>query len=223
MWCPEEPHQQGIIQVKETEVVISEMTFEVTYDALQIPSDLLSQDVDIEHVRQHARMQIALIIIGQQFGYRTWVAQNDRGIIYDNQALGEMEVVVDRLSQEPLIGMVSDAVRAATLIDCIWFGNTRYMPAVMEIEHSTGITSGLTRMQGLYEQIPSIATRYVIVAPDEMRHNVIEKANRPQFQNLRTRYFPYSSVQELYQLCQRRNPRGLTQDFLDSYMEPIVT
>ena len=75
---------------------------------------------------------------------------------------------------------------SAKFIDCIWFQNLRFMPDVMEVEHITGVTSGLTRMKGLYDIIPSINTRYVIVAPDD-RDKVIDEANRKQIKCLDTR------------------------------------
>lgn len=43
--------------------------------------------------------------------------------------------------------MYSNAAKAALLIDVVWFRNARFTPAVIEIEHTTGVTSGLTRMQ----------------------------------------------------------------------------
>lgn len=95
------------------------------------------------------------------------------------------------------------------------------MPAVMEVEHTTGITSGLTRMMGLYETVPAFQTRYVIVAPDADRDKVVDEINRPQFKQLNARYFPYSSVEELYYLCVHRRITGVTQDFLDSFMEEV--
>ena len=70
----------------------------------------------------------------------------------------------------------------------------RNRKAVTEVEHTTGVTSGLTRMKGLYDMIPEFKIRYVIVAPDEDRDMVIEKCNRPQFVCLDARYFSYSSV-----------------------------
>ncbi len=96
------------------------------------------------------------------------------------------------------------------------------MPAVMEVEHTTGVTSGLNRMLGLYNAIPALRdVRYVIVAPDEDRDMVIEKINRPQFTQLDARYFAYSSVEELYYICTHRNLHGVNQDFLDCYMEKV--
>ena len=103
-----------------------------------------------------------------------------------------------------------------------WFKNAMLMPAVIEIEHSTGVTSGLTRMKGFQDLLPPFPTRYVVVAPDESRDKVVREANRIQFRSLDARFFPYSSVEELYALCQRRKIRGVGEEFLDCYMEPIV-
>lgn len=163
-----------------------------------------------------------LIMIGKQLGFRTWVAQNDKGIIYQNKKLGEFEGIIAKLEDEILIKSHHDAVKAALLIDCIWFKNGRLMPAVMEIEHSTGVTSGLTRMKNFYDRFPPFPTRYVVVAADEDRNKVVQEANKPQFADLQTKFFPYSAVEELYALCQRRKLKGVTEEFLDCYLETIV-
>lgn len=114
-----------------------------------------------------------------------------------------------------------NAANSALLIDCIWFQNGRHMPAVMEVEHTTGVISGLDRMKGLYDLIPDFKTKYVIVAPDEDRDDVIEKINLPRYKCLEARYFPYSSVEELYYLCCHRDLHGVTPEFLDCYMEKV--
>lgn len=223
MWLPDQPHEAGVIQQIKTDIVISEIpTVEVSYDALVVPDNALAGEIDIELKRRHAQIQVALIMIGRQLGFRTWVAQGDKGITYKSQRIGEMEGVVSSLRNEKLISAFDDAYKAAAFIDCIWFKNGKLMPAVMEIEHSTGVTSGLTRMKGLMDALPPFPTRYVIVAPDEDREKVLREANRPQFQCLNTRYFPYSAVEELYALCQRRKIRGVTEEFLDSYMEATL-
>ncbi|MGG3641181.1 restriction endonuclease [Bacillus gobiensis] len=223
MWCPEMPHEVGDMVKAETDMVISEVpNVEVFYDALVVPDELVQPEIDIEMKRRHSQIQIALIMIGQQLGFRTWIAQNDKGIVYKNQRIAEMEGVVSSLKNENLIYPYEGAIQSALLIDCIWFKNGTLMPAVMEVEHSTGVTSGLTRMKGLQDSLPPFPTRYVIVAPDEERDKVFREANRPQFQSLNVRYFPYSAVEELYSLCQRRKIRGVTEDFLDSFMEPTL-
>ncbi|MFD5022971.1 restriction endonuclease [Paenibacillus sp. NPDC058367] len=224
MWCPDHPHAPNMLVKAEVEMVISEVpSTEIVYDALVLPDEYHSPGLDIELKRRHSQMQIALIEIGQHLGFKTWVAQNDKGIIYKNQKLGEMEGVIGSLRREEnLMSSFNEAQKAALLIDCIWFKNGRLMPAVMEVEHSTGVTSGLTRMKGLQDVLPPFPTRYVIIAPDEDREKVFREASRPQFQSLNARFFPYSAVEEMYALFKRRNIKGVTEEFLDSYMEPIL-
>jgi len=223
LWCPDDPHKLGLLQKKSTDIVISEIPgADAVYEALELPSELMKkQGLDIEVARRHAQIQIALLMIGRQLGYRTWVARNDRAIVYNNQRLGEMEGVIMALDDEALIAPHQGALRAALFIDCIWFRNSRFMPAVIEIEHTTGITSGLERMKSLYDLIPQFPTRWVVAAPDEDREKVLQEANKPIFQAMKPRFFPYSAVEELYALCQRRNlsKNSVNEEFLDSFMD----
>lgn len=223
VWKPNEPHPAGQMTEMETDMVISEVpNVEAFYDALVVPNNVSEGQLDIDTQRRHIQIQIALVIIGRHLGFRTWLAQNDLGVMYQGQRLGEMDGVLSNLNQENILAPFSEAVRAARLIDAIWLQDRRFMPAVMEVEHTTGITSGLTRMKGLLDQVPSIQTRYVIVAPDEDRQKAIREANREQFLPLRTKFFSYSAVEELYALCQRRQIRGITPEFVESFMENLV-
>lgn len=225
IWRPNTRHQNAVLEKFETDLVISEIpTTSAVYDALNIPSVLNQAIDDIDVQRRHLQIQIALAVIGNQLGFRTWIARNDQGITYGNKKVGELDGVVADLQQEKLITVVDGAVKAAMHIDCIWFRNGKFLPAVIEVEHSTGVTSGLTRMKGLYDQLPPFPTRWVIVAPDEDRNKVITEANKPQFKDLNTMFFPYSAVDELYALCQRRklSNKAVNEEFLDCYMEPCL-
>lgn len=224
VWLPNEPHQNGVLTEKQMEnMAISEIPFQqVSYDNLVLPDNVtVGGNMDINVARRHAQIQIALYLIGLQLGYRVWIAQNDRGIIYNGTPLLNQPGVINSLSTENLISPFN-AENDAKFIDCIWFQNGRFMPAVLEVEHTTGVTPGLTRMKGLQDKLPPLETRYVIVAPDEAREKVIEEANRPQFRSLDTRFFPYSAVEELYYICARRKLRGVSQEFLDCYMEKVL-
>jgi len=223
LWLPSEPHENGVLLQRDTNVAISEIpTSAAVYDALALPDTIDLQGMDIEIARRHTQIQIAIYLIGLQLGYRTWIAQNDKGIIYKDKPLIEQEGIVRTLQSEQLVAPFDGAVNAGLFIDNIWFKNGRLMPAVMEVEHTTGVTSGLTRMLNFYNKIPPIMTRYVIVAPDEDRDHVVAEANKTMFRELNTRYFPYSAVEELFVICQRRKLRGITEEFLDCYMEPVV-
>ncbi|MBS7565654.1 hypothetical protein KHS38_14680 [Mucilaginibacter sp. Bleaf8] len=226
IWLPDSPHRAGVLTKHDSDIIISEVPqADAYYDSLATPvtdsSDL--SDISIDVKRRHAQIQIALYFIGKQLNFRTWIAQNDKGILYNNKRIGEYDGVIQRLQDERLLTAYQDAAHEALLIDCIWFKNGSLMPAVMEVEHSTGVTSGLVRMKRFKDKfIPLQNVRYVIVAADEDREDVVKKASHPQFKDLDTKYFPYSAVEELYALCQKRKLRGVTEEFLDCYMESVL-
>ncbi|QTP14934.1 restriction endonuclease [Serratia symbiotica] len=223
IYLPDNPHEFGVSQFTEVNMEISEFNIDVVYKGLDLMDYFPPEDMTIEQKRRHAQIQIALVKIGQHLGFRTWVAANDKGIEYAGQRIDQMEGVIDRLSEERVLSAYPEAVRAARLIDCIWFRNGRLMPAVMEVEHSTGVTSGLTRMKGFYDLGPALQdVRWTIVAPDEYRDKVISEANREQFREMNTQFFSYSAVEELYSLCERRKPQGVTDKFLNCFMEPCL-
>lgn len=225
IWLPNEPHENGVLEEKVVHnMEVSEIPVQsVVYDGLELPDTMATGPLGIDVVRRHTQIQIALYLIGLQLGYRTWIAQNDMGIRYQGQPLLSHTGVIQSLTNDQNVVSSFHAEQQARLIDCIWFKNGRYMPAVMEVEHTTGVTSGLNRMLGLYNAIPPMRdVRYVIVAPDDAKDLVVEKANLPQFRELDTRYFAYSSVEELYYICTHRNLHGITQEFLDCYMDRVV-
>lgn len=229
IYKPNMPHDIGVTKYLDVDMEISEFNLDVVYKGIEI-SDIINSNglnnkdtLPIEVQRRHAQIQIALIKIGEQLGFRTWVASNDKSIIYAGQPISNMPSVINRLTDERVLQAYPEAAKAAKLIDCIWFQNGRLMPAVMEVEHSTGVISGLARMKGFYDLGPALKDiRWTIVAPDEDRDKVITHANKEQFRQMDTRFFPYSAVEELFSLCERRKPEGVTDRFLDCFMEKCV-
>jgi len=221
IWIPSEPHKNGVLVQKETTLAISEIPMKsVSYDLI-LPTGIENTDIDINVQRRHTQIQIALYLIGLHLGFRTWITQNDKGIIYNEKPLIEQIGIVKTLQEEPMVYPHEGAVQAGLFIDCIWFQNHRLMPAIMEIEHSTGVTSGLTRMLNFQAKLPKFQTRYVIVAADDDRQHVIKEASKDIFKPLNTLYFPYSAVEELYYLCEKRNlnRQSVNEEFLDCFME----
>jgi len=223
VWCPKQPHTNGLLFEQKVDVVISEIpNSEIVYEAISIPDIDGKKGLDIDIKRRHAQIQIALFQIGAQLNYRTWIAQNDKGILYHDKRICEYPGIVQNLREEKLLQAYDEAARAALLIDCIWFKNGKLMPAVMEVEESTGVTSGLTRMKKFKDHFPPFPTRWVIVAPDEDRTSVFEKCQAEVFKDMNPLFFPYSAVEELYGLCSRRKIKGITEDFLDCFMERTI-
>lgn len=223
VWLPDKPHKNGELAIEKMESCeISEIpTADVVYDSLDFPEALVLPGMDIEVKRRHLQIQIALYLIGKQLGYDTWIAQNDKGIKYRGKALVEYDGVLSSIEEKPLVGAFPGAAAAGRFIDCIWFDGEKDIPAVMEVEHTTGVKSGLDRMKNFRDSIPKVTPRYVIVAPDEARELVFSEASKPMYKDMEIRYFPYSAVEELYVLCEHRHLRGVAKEFLDCYMEQV--
>jgi type II restriction enzyme len=220
-----EAHPRGEIHQVKVDMVISESLIpkDVVYEGLKLPSGVLQPGMDINVARRHAQIQVALLKIGQQLKLDTWIAQNDHGIIYDSKRLIEHPGTVQKLGDIQILTAFPAAAHAARLIDAIWFRGTTSMPAVIEVEHSTGITSGLTRMKGFKDALPMLGgVRWVIAAEESLRPLAIREANRAQFVDLDARFISYDAVEELFSLCDRRKLGGITDAFLDSFMERLV-
>jgi len=223
VWRPDLPHANETLSSIETGVSISEIpNLDIVYEALVLPDEVQKPKISIQVQRRHAQIQIALIMIGKHLGFRSWIAQNDKGITYQGNPIGTMEGVINSLRDEKLLASYPNAVKDALLIDCVWFKEDRIMPAVMEVEHTTGITSGLTRMKKFQDSLPPFPTRYVIVAADDEHEKAVREANQVQFKSLDARFLSYNAVEELLSLCQRRDLTGVTDDFIDTYLEKLV-
>ncbi len=225
MWCPEDEHALGEIVYKDySGTTITELEASINFGDIEFPRSSLGEDFDtIEVKRVHAQMQIALIAIGRALNLRTWIARNDHSITIGNLPIVDLPGVVRSLDEVRLF--FDPEIRdAASLIDCIWFTeNGREVPAVIEIEHSTGVTSGLTRMLKFHNTFPSIQPIYTIVAPDELRAKVMNEINQDIFSSLRARYMPYTNVRELYGLIQRYSLSGVVDHrFVQAFMEQII-
>lgn len=224
MWCPNDSHPLGKIDEKDFNQVISEFELGVNFGDIKITSSMLGDDFDtIEARKTHTQMQVALVEIGNALKFKTWIARNDQSIPVGDKTLGSLDGVVKSLDDVPIL-YSTESKRAASLIDCIWFSDDfKYIPAVLEVEHSTGVTSGFTRMLKFRETVPSIATKFTIVAPDRLRNKVVLEANNRVFSNMSGRFMPYSTIRELYGLIQKYSLADVVErNFIEPFMEKVV-
>lgn len=212
---PGSPHKNGVVEKTETDIVISEIpTLEAYYDALVLPTDLKVDEINIDIKRRHAQIQIALYFIGKQLGFRTWIAQNDKGILYQNKRLGEFDGVIARLDEERLIQSHHDAINAALLIDCIWFKNGRLMPAVMEIEHSTGVTSGLTRMKNFFDKFPPFLLDMLLLLLMKTGIKLLRRQINHSLQTCKQSFFLILLLKSFMPFVKKENYEELPRIFL---------
>jgi type II restriction enzyme len=221
IWCPEEPHTLGMIAKKELglDCVINEIpSFGMMYDV--VPTRVSTDtEIEIDIKRRHSQIQVALAEIAKSLDMRTWLAVEDHGIVYNGKRITEYPFIVKDLLHERVISSFPEAIHVAKHIDCMYFNGG--LPFAFEVEHTTGVTSGLSRMLQFKNSASYLNTQYVIVAPDEDREDVLTKASKEQFEDLEAMYFPYSQVEELFAFVSKRSSgiRGIKKDFLLNFME----
>ena len=220
LYLPEKPHPNGVKEISKSEIVISEHSSVAVHESVALPATVVAgTEAEKENYRMHIVMQDALRKIGLQLGYKTYIAKDNQSVLIKDKPLGSLEGVVTELSTVTTISNNPKAVHAGRTIDCVWFRNGSLMPAVFEVEHTTGITSGLSRMMTFWEHVKGLQTRWVIVAPDEDEPKAISEILKPQFRNLEARYMSYSNVERLLVLAQEKKLNGITQQFLDGWMK----
>jgi type II restriction enzyme len=225
MWCPDKAHPLGQQQIIEYDDVINEVEVGLDFGQIDLSLSTLDAEFDtIEAKRTHTQMQIALVEIGNALGFETWIARNDRSIVVGNRSMGQMTGVIESLDQMPVL-YTREAREVASLIDAIWVSEQgRRLAAVIEVEHSTGVTSGLTRMSKLRHAIPSIDTIFAVIAPDTLRGKVVSEVSQTMYKDLKARFMPYSTVRELYGLIQKYPLTNLVDSrFIQAFMEIIVS
>lgn len=225
LFCPDEPHTKGDIGRKEVnDMVITDVEREFRIDSLLLSETASNADkIDINVQRRHAQIQVLLIKCAEHMGLTTWVAKNDHSIKYNGQRLIELDSVIKKLSDTTALQGYHDAAPAGELIDVIWFSeDQKKIPAIIEIEHSTGVTSGLNRMKGFLKEAPELAhMTYIIAAPDEIREQVFQKASKPQFSDMNIKFLPYSAIEDLYLLCQRKLKGIDNIKFFHTFLENV--
>ena len=123
----------------------------------------------------HSRAQLQLARLAERSGLDVWIARNDRSASVDGVRLGDLSL--DALPR----GLPADAERVIGLIDVLWLRRNNYV-AAFEIEASTPIYSGLTRMGDLVALMPNFRIDLFIVAPESKRDRVFQEITRPLFQ-----------------------------------------
>jgi len=229
VWIPKSPHVSGELKnyTVSKDLVIVETSRAVVYDAVKIDVNRIDSEEKLDEgsLRRHIQAQISLYEIGEHFGYRSWIAANDQHHQYRDRNLRDLPMHT-KLRSEVVLGSYPQAQKKAELIDLLWFSD-RTIPLIVEVEHSTGVTSGLQRMLSFRNEAPALSgMRFVIVAPDDQRDTVFKKASDATFSEFKDNlwYLSYSALEELLDICRRRNISAESvkpESFVELFMEKI--
>lgn len=222
LWKPDQKHELPSPTMLDIQGYISEVpSVDVYFDCVEVPDPITkvaAEQVDPEIKRMHSLMQVALCDCATWLNMRPWVAVEDHGIKYHGKSILELPNMVNDLKNENVISNYPKAIKVAKHVDCLWFNGG--LPFAFEVEHSTGVTSGLTRMNALRTQLEFCRTNYIIVAADEARADVLKKAADPQFEDMPLGFLPYSAVTEFHAFTKRHPNRGnVKKEFVLTFVE----
>jgi hypothetical protein len=110
---------------------------------------IINIEVDVEKAKlTHSDLQAKLVLIGSYLGFRTYVAEPDKGrsTIF-GKTLGEL------CSEQKIPEGSIPALSIGTIkyVDVIWFDEEGYPTHAFEVEHSTDITKGLLRLYQIHK------------------------------------------------------------------------
>lgn len=189
--------------------------FDYTFENIKLPCE-------IEYAYSSVRtliIKLHLIYIAKHIGYDFSLSKENYDSLKGKPGLFDKNINLIQPSEFFKLNMNNKKLVSQITCDMIWFNHQLSSVNIFEVKHSDAILNSLL----VFKKISIKSnTKYVIVAPDEDRDKVVKEANNPQFHDLNTRFFSYSAVEELYALCQKRKLKGVTEEFLDCYMEPVL-
>lgn len=110
---------------------------------------IINIEVDIEKAKlTHSDLQAKLVLIGSYLGFRTYVAEPDKGrsTIF-GKTLGEL-CSEQKMPEGSIPGLSIGTIK---YVDVIWFDEEGYPTHAFEVEHSTDITKGLLRLYQIHK------------------------------------------------------------------------
>ncbi len=167
----------------------------------------------------HTSVEWALVFMGKHSGYETWITGSDRKKKHAGSPIG-----VGSLQELPDLGVGANVKAIVRHIDVLWLRRNKVV-AAFEVEHSTTIQSGLTRLNDLVIAAPNLSINLYVVAPDQRRSKLERELGRPSFEELqaKVRFIPYSKIIQKLNAAQRIIELGgsLTDVFLIQEAETV--
>lgn len=146
---------------------------------------------------EHTEIQYLLLRLGNDLGFKVWVAKNDKNKQHNGGSFSEIPNIITELPLQ----FDSQTNKTIKLIDVLWLkGNS--IEAAFEIESTTSIYSGLLRMSDLIAMQPNLNISLYLVAPDSRRDKVMAEINRPTFSRMSQplseicRFISFSKIKE---------------------------
>lgn len=131
---------------------------------------------EMEEGNLHTEMQYHILTIGDSMGYDVIQASNDRSRCYSGNSLSSISI--DKFPN--LEEVDGETYKTITLIDAVWFEKgTNKIICAFEIEKSTTIYSGISRLNDLYCSFPNDPPSLYLIIPDKREKETVMQLQRP--------------------------------------------
>ncbi len=154
------------------------------------------EEKDEESKRIHSEMQWMLLWLGNELNLNLRLPKTD---LTQSHKKNEIVNLAGKLKELPFDILM--AGRSVQRIDVLWLKDNKII-AAFEIEHSTGIESGLFRMSHLWVSLEDLSIRTYIVAPDTDVYKAQDKISEPTFKHNRLAescwFVPYTKLANKY-------------------------
>jgi hypothetical protein len=189
---------------------------------VNVPADDEPEEIDEpedrkQSVRESAKIQALLAMIGEKMGFKVWVPKADRPAVLQEWTPvdGSLMNVLPLNYNEPTLQTIEQ-------IDVLWLKG-RAIVRAFEIEHTTAVYSGILRMADLMALQPNMDIKLHIVAPETRKAKVMGEIQRPVFTLLEKgplseycTFLPYGSLRELAEL---KHLQYCSDEVLEEYAE----
>jgi len=218
-WDPSQTHPIGEIKELKTSKVVSTLNVQFVQDSIELTGN---PSGDLSSLRTHVQKQFLLMEAAKAFGSKAAIPANDGSNKINGERIDSYDHMVKDLSTHPIFQstVLRPARETAKQIDCLWLDfENNDIPAIFEVEHSTGVESGLTRMLQLKHNYKGLSPKNIIVAPDEDREKVMRLAAERRYRELDVYYMSYSKLDELSYFVSKKMTRGISIEFLENFIE----
>lgn len=128
-------------------------------------SKIINIEIDNKSVKlTHYDLQAKIVLIGSYLGFRTCVAETDKG---RNTIFGKTLGELCSESKIPAGSIPSLSEDTIKYVDVIWFDDEGYPTHAFEVEHTTDITKGLLRLY----QIHKLKIKMFIISEQKEKFN----------------------------------------------------
>lgn len=221
-WNPDKPHPAGVVTETDDIRGVTTGLDPVSHQIPSHPADNFSK------LRLHQQKQVKLFEVGAAKGWGIWIAENDQGIKVGRRAISSHPSAIRHLAKLPLFQGYPDAIKAARHLDVMFMRHDGFIPAIIEVEHTTGISSGLGRMntfrhalEGVYASGGSGGTSFIICAEDGKAEEFMAKASSRQYAAIRPRFLPYSRLDIIWSLIRDNRQAGFSDSLFEAFSDPV--